>query len=151
MNKNKPFRKPIIKKQKIILNVFTRKSRQIFPDETILLAWATGPCSDLRLKEQVRPIEKALQKIMKLKGVEFSWKNTKDPRGNIGLIAQEVEKVVPEVITVNPITGFYGLEYDKLTALLIEGMKKQQEQIVSLQEDIAMIKKSTITKKTDLS
>jgi len=96
--------------------------------------------SDIKLKKNVTTIEDALQKITKLEGKHFYWRNTKDTRGNIGFMAREVEKVIPEVVQTNPITGYSMLEYDKLTALLVEGMKQQQKQIDTLEKELKSLK-----------
>ena len=112
--------------------------------------------SDIRLKKKVRPLnsEESLNKILKLQGVSFHWKKEKVPTlakrypKNIGLIAQQVEGVVPEVMDTDTITIKGGddkkmeiktLQYEKLTALLIEGMKEQQKQIDSLKARVATL------------
>lgn len=143
MKKNQQFKKPVIKKQKIKLNIFARRSFRMFPEETILLATHTGShgsCSDRRFKTKVAPIENSLEKLLRLNGKRFNWKDTKDKRGNIGFIAQEVERVVPEVVSKNPMRGFYTIEYDKITPLLVEGIKEQQRQIKALQKEITLLK-----------
>ena len=59
---------------------------------------STLTASDERLKENIEPLEGSLNKILKLKGVKYDWKNKERGTNQIGLIAQEVEKVVPEVV-----------------------------------------------------
>ena len=58
-----------------------------------------------RLKENIKPIESALDKVMKLQGVTFDWKQKEDVildiKEDIGFIAQDVQKVVPELIREN--------------------------------------------------
>jgi hypothetical protein len=92
--------------------------------------------SDSRLKENITPIANALDKVKSLTGVEFDWKEeTKDVHGyeghDVGVIAQEVQAVLPEAIRTND-SGYLSVRYEKMIALLIEGMKEQQNQIDEL-------------------
>jgi hypothetical protein len=99
----------------------------------------TLPSSDIRLKENIIPIKNALEKISKLQGVEFDFKDSKDygylNKHQIGFIAQEVEKVIPEIVGKNS-DGILGISYQHLTAILIEAIKEQQSQIDSLKKEI---------------
>ena len=92
--------------------------------------------SDERLKENIAPIENALDKVKSLTGVEFDWKpEYKHAHGyeghDTGIIAQQVEAVMPSAVRTND-TGFLAVRYEKLIGLLIEGMKEQQAQIDEL-------------------
>jgi hypothetical protein len=95
---------------------------------------ATGTItpSDLRLKTNITPIPSALSKIESLQGVYYNWNREKYPERNfsdekqIGLIAQDVEKVIPEVVHTDA-EGYKSMSYDKLTAVLIEAVKEQQK------------------------
>lgn len=88
--------------------------------------------SDRSLKKSIEPIKNPLELINNLEGHYFEFKRDKIfhlPKGrHLGFIAQEVEKVVPEVVNDMP-TGEKGLEYQNLTALLVEGIKQQQKQL----------------------
>jgi len=78
--------------------------------------------SDLNFKKNIQTIDNALEKIEKLRGVYFNYKN-KDDKRQIGMIAQEVETIVPEVIyETNEETK--AIAYNNLIGLLIEGMKE---------------------------
>jgi hypothetical protein len=96
--------------------------------------------SDLRLKENIKPIENALEKVKSLTGVEFDWKpELKYAHGyeghDTGVIAQEVQEVMPTAIRTND-TGYLAVRYEKLIGLLIEGMKEQQLQIDELKSKL---------------
>jgi hypothetical protein len=98
-----------------------------------IVAYST---SDSRLKENVTPIENALEKVKALTGVEFDWKEeTKEVHGyeghDVGVIAQEVQAVLPEAVRTTD-SGYLSVRYEKMIALLIEGMKEQQVQIDEL-------------------
>jgi hypothetical protein len=94
--------------------------------------------SDLRLKEKIEPVTGALDKVSRLRGIWFDWKNqptgTPQPK-NLGLIAQEVKEVLPEAVTEGR-DGFLGLSYQSITVLLLEAMKEQQKQIEELRDEL---------------
>jgi hypothetical protein len=89
--------------------------------------------SDERLKENISTIENALDKVSQLRGVEYTRKDTQE-RG-IGVIAQEVEEIIPEVISSN-IDGYKGVAYGNLVGLLIEAIKEQKEIVAKQQTQI---------------
>jgi hypothetical protein len=88
--------------------------------------------SDAVLKENVVTIDGALNKSLQLRGRYFTWinENQTDDR-QIGFIAQEVEAVVPELVTTSS-TGIKGVSYGKTAALLVEAIKEQQTLIEAL-------------------
>jgi hypothetical protein len=92
--------------------------------------YATGDVvafSDRRLKHDIRPIENALTLVQKLHGVRYK---TAQEDERIGMIAQDVEVHVPEV--VRDYDGTYALAYDKLVALLIEAVKELNDKVERL-------------------
>lgn len=89
--------------------------------------------SDRGLKKDINPINNSLQRILSLEGVEFKWKDSDDL--NIGLIAQDVEKVFPEIVHTSN-SGIKSVEYGNIVAPLIEAIKEQQKQIDYLKEKI---------------
>jgi len=100
--------------------------------------------SDKRLKENVKPLDNALDKINKINGVEFDWIEGKDEHGNsvhsneghdVGVIAQEIEEVLPEVVHTRD-NGYKAVKYEKIVPLLIEAIKEQQQQINELKEKL---------------
>ena len=88
--------------------------------------------SDKSLKKDITPLENSLEKVKQLEGVSFKWKDNEEK--DIGLIAQDVEKIFPELVSTNKETGLKSVEYGKLTAILIEAIKEQQKQIDELKE-----------------
>ena len=96
--------------------------------------------SDKRLKENIKPIAKPLDKVLKLNGVEFDWKEltTKEKQvihsnegHDVGVIAQEVEKVLPEVVQTRD-NGYMAVKYEKMVPLLIEAIKELKAEIEEL-------------------
>ena len=92
--------------------------------------------SDYRLKDNVKQIENAMDKVSQIRGVEFEWndKQVVHEGQDIGVIAQEVEKVAPEIVATRD-NGYKAVNYQKLTALLIEAVKELQEEIKELKKD----------------
>jgi hypothetical protein len=88
--------------------------------------------SDRRLKTNIVNIEDGLKIVEKLQGVRFNWKEDAEGKRRIGLIAQDVEKVVPELTFTNPVDGYMGINYAELSAVLIEAVKEQQQTIEKL-------------------
>lgn len=86
--------------------------------------------SDVRLKQDIHPITGALNKILALNGVTFAFKANPAKR-QLGLIAQNVEKTVPEVVATGP-DGMKTVAYSNLVALLIEGIKDQQKELADI-------------------
>lgn len=101
--------------------------------------------SDQRVKTNIVTIESSLDKVLNLRGVYFDWNTdivpslAKNQGRQIGLIAQEVEKVVPEVVRTEKIEeqDLKSIKYENIIALLIEGMKEQQQQIEELKQRIS--------------
>lgn len=98
--------------------------------------------SDRRLKDNIKPIENALDKVNKIGGYEFDWnENQSDFEGHdIGVVAQEIQDIAPELVTQRP-DGYLAVKYEKLVAILIQGMKEQQVQIQELKEKLDGITK----------
>lgn len=100
--------------------------------------WANGTtyASDERFKQNITAIKSPLQKLMQLNGVEYEMKtsafakNHFTPGRQMGLIAQNVEKIIPEA--VSEMDGYKGVDYARLVPLLIESIKELQKEIEEL-------------------
>ena len=120
----------------------------------------TGSCtsSDERLKKNVQQLGGALDKVLKLRGVSYYWKNADELKAmpntmeddstlhyefndkkQIGVIAQEIETILPELVSTDN-NGYKAVDYSKLTPVLIEAMKEQQAIIESQQKEIDELK-----------
>lgn len=110
-------------------------------------AYSTGgwQSSDLRFKDNIKPIESPLDKILSIEGVAFDWKRDefKDkgfPEGrHYGVIAQRVEKVLPEVVREGP-GGEKSVSYTEIVPVLIEAIKEQQKEIERLKMEVTQFK-----------
>ncbi|OQA00579.1 MAG: hypothetical protein BWY70_00660 [Bacteroidetes bacterium ADurb.Bin408] len=103
--------------------------------------------SDVRYKKDIRNLDSSLYKISCIRGVSYDWKESDFPELNfpkgrqIGVIAQEVEKILPQVVFTD-VNGYKSISYEKFTPVLIEAVKEQQgiinrqdEQIQQLQQN----------------
>jgi len=135
--------------------------------EVSVIGDVTDGVSDERLKENIRTIDSPIDKLKKIRGVYFDYNKMAGEagfmskqdfsigrnKGNIGVIAQEVEKVLPEVVKPAPCDGkwksveedgreqYKTVDYEKIVPLLIEGIKDQQKEIEELKNKVEEIKK----------
>jgi hypothetical protein len=96
----------------------------------------TVQTSDIRFKTNIKPLAYGLDEIMKLKPVSYSWKSDLSSK-KVGLIAQEVQKIVPEVV-INDET--LGMNYGELVPVLINAIQEQQKTIEQLEARIDALK-----------
>jgi len=116
----------------------TCENMRLYGDGSLVTRGATstpGLYSDINLKENLSIIPSALSKIKCINGYLFDWKYNAPARStpdllniihDAGLIAQEVEEVMPDIVRNNDLSCIKMLNYNGITALLIEGMKEQQ-------------------------
>ena len=98
--------------------------------------------SDERLKESIQPLSGALSTVLQLQGKSYRLLDQPSGTNDIGLIAQDVEKVLPEIVSETE-DGYKAIAYQSLTAVLIEAMKEQQQQITALQIENQQLKSVT--------
>jgi hypothetical protein len=104
---------------------------------TLADAWTTR--SSRRFKTNIQPLEGALQKIEQLQGVSYERKA--DGKHEIGVVAEDVDQIVPEVVSRDPKSQeVQGVDYSRLAALLIEAVKTQQAELRSQQAEIQHLK-----------
>jgi hypothetical protein len=115
-----------------ITNILT--IQQTSPTDPIADAWTIY--SSKRWKNNIKPIEGALDKVKQLRGVTFNWKSNGEH--DIGMIAEEVGKVLPELVEYeeNGVDA-KSLDYARLAALLIEAVKEQQKEIDGLKNQLS--------------
>jgi len=88
--------------------------------------------SDERLKSNIETIQGGLEKVEQLRGVTY----TRDERDNIGVIAQEIEKVLPDIVlTADDEMGTKSVDYSRITAVLIEAVKELSAKVKYLEEN----------------
>ena len=96
-------------------------------------AWNTF--SDERYKTNITTIDHALEKIKALSGYYYHWNTGMDQNRQAGLMAQEVEKVLPEIVSTDS-EGYKSVDYGKMNALLLQAIKEQQALIEMLMKKL---------------
>ncbi|MCG2694868.1 tail fiber domain-containing protein [Candidatus Parcubacteria bacterium] len=101
--------------------------------------------SDERLKKNISEIDNVLEKVSQIRGVTYNWKDENmGTDTEVGVIAQEVEKVFPQLVFTDPNTGLKSVSYEKLTPVLIEAVKElktqKDEEILNQQQQIDMLR-----------
>ena len=94
-----------------------------------------GQSSDISLKENISTLDNPLAKVMQIRGTEYDWKEgNKNYSGHdIGVIAQDIEKVLPEAVSTKP-DGTKGVHYNKLIPLLIEAVKDLSNKVDDIKD-----------------
>lgn len=95
--------------------------------------------SDSRLKTNIRPLENALAKIVQLQGVSYNWNAHPTADNQVGFLAQDVEKVFPEVV-VKDKAGNYSMAQQNLITPMVEAIKEQQKQLNEKSVEITELK-----------
>lgn len=101
--------------------------------------------SDLRFKKDIKTLDFSLERILNIHGVEYNWRQDEFPerhfssRHQIGVIAQEVEKVFPEVVDTDA-KGFKSVNYSALIAPVVEAIKSLYQKIIGIDREVASLK-----------
>tara|TARA_X000001036_G_scaffold420055_1_gene440518 strand:- start:517 stop:1167 length:651 start_codon:yes stop_codon:yes gene_type:complete len=98
--------------------------------------------SDRELKDNITYIHRPIDKINQIGGYKFTWNNNQDTYlgKDVGVIAQEIEAVLPEVVTTRA-TGYKAVKYEKIVPLLIEGIKELDKKIKDIEKNCDCLKK----------
>ena len=107
----------------------------------IITATDFNSASDIRLKENIQKIDNPIDKIVKIDGVRFDWKSDNKP--SMGVIAQNIEEVLPELVNGE---DSKSVNYNGIIGLLIECVKTQQEQIDELNKRLDELPKKRTRK-----
>ena len=104
--------------------------------------------SDVRLKYNIAPLENSLEKILKLQAVEYKFKSDPSGQKQLGFIAQDVEKVFPEVVQTDK-DGFKSMVYGNLIAPVVEALKELYAEILSIKGDSANLVRDVAALKSE--
>ncbi len=115
---------------------------------TVYAGTGTIQTSDIRLKENVRSLNYGLDEVMDLRPVSYTWKKDSTHKINLGLIAQEVLKVVPEAVNVPKDGSYLGMNYSNLVPVLIKAVQEQQKLIDEQKKQIEELKGQQNQKET---
>ncbi len=112
------------------------------------ICYSGSPCaSDARFKTNVMPLNQVLEKLDRVHGVSFEWNELYESLGyprtkgkrELGLVAQEVEAVFPEVVATIDEKGYKGVDYSRLSAVLLEGVKELKAQNEARKKEIQVL------------
>jgi len=119
----------------------TSPSSRLHVDGDIFASGNITGFSDRRLKTDIVTIDTALEKVENLRGVYYTQINTQ--KRGIGVIAQEVREIIPEVVNGNEETGYLGIAYGNIVGLLIEAIKDLSSEVKTLRDEIETMKMSS--------
>lgn len=108
------------------------------PNTGILSATTFNSLSDIKYKENVETFLNAIEVLLQIRGVRFNWKETGSP--SLGVIAQEVANVIPELVNVEPAGGIMTVNYSGINAILIEAMKSMYSELKELRAEVEKLK-----------
>lgn len=117
--------------------------RQFFPVMPNQCDWSSG--SDIRYKENIQPVTDALTKISQLSPIYFTWKGNSKRGTQIGLIGQDVENIIPEVVgrvKTEREDDFRIINYPALISVLVEAVKELKAEVDELKDTIEGLKES---------
>lgn len=101
-------------------------------------AWLQGSLtqnSDIRLKKNIKPLSNTLNAIQQLKGYSYQWKDPSNPDEQIGLLAQEIQKVYPQLVKEN-VNGDLSVNYNGMIPILLEAIKELQQKVTELENKL---------------
>ena len=100
-----------------------------------------GSGSDQKLKKDIKPLRKGLKEVLKLKPVSFKWKGSPETGANFGFIAQDLEKVIKEVVSDDGYDKTKTVAYLEVIPVLTNAIQEQQSQIETLEQRIQKLEK----------
>ena len=130
-------------------------SQKLSVSGNICYTGSIGACSDVRYKKNITPLTGSLDNVSKLNGVSYFWKADEFPdkkftgTKQIGVIAQEIEKIYPELVLTDA-KGYKSVDYAKLTPILVEAIKElksKNETLVSRLDNLEAMVKSLAMEK----
>jgi len=121
-----------------LLGTTTDNGERLYVSGSIRATGSITANSDVRLKKNIERIENALQKVSEISG--YTYNTIYDEDRHAGVIAQEIDKVLPEIVNKGN-DGLMGVEYGNISALLIEAIKEQKVLIESLQAKVEALSK----------
>ena len=122
----------------VLLNTTTDNGEKLYVSGSIRATGSITANSDARLKKNIERIENALEKVEQISG--YTYNTIYDEDRHAGVIAQEIDKVLPEIVNKGN-DGLMGVEYGNISALLIEAIKEQKGIIDSLQARLSALEK----------
>ena len=133
-----------LKEGKLSIGTLNHQGFDLCVEGTAYCTSGSWSGSDKRWKKNIKPIDNALQDVLSMEGVQYDWRKEEFPEKGfpqgkqVGLIAQDVEETLPEVVATNP-NGYKSISYEKIVPVLIEAIKEQNKRIELLEEELKNI------------
>jgi len=108
----------------------------------VYAANGTIQTSDARLKTNIRPLDYGWRQLSAMQPVQYNWKDKPGGAPKVGLIAQKVRALVPEVVSGDESRGHLGMNYPELIPVLVQTLKQQQRQLDDLKQQLAELEDS---------
>lgn len=125
----------------IIVQTPADKSKPVLINNDLYVNGSIYNPSDKNLKKNIKSIEDKSSSIINLEPVEFNYKDDKTQKKHLGFIAQDVEKIYPELVTNNQ-NNLKSINYIELIPLLVLHIKKQQKEIDELRDNVNQLNNS---------
>jgi|14BtaG_2_1085337.scaffolds.fasta_scaffold00284_32 hypothetical protein len=126
---------------KFMTNTITMSSGGDFTAAKVTASGDVIAFSDKRVKTNIKTISNGLEKVSKLRGVSYNRTDVNDKSNKIGVIAQEVQEVLPEVVNYDNKKDLLGVDYGKMAGVFIEAIKELKAEVDSLKQEIKQLKK----------
>jgi len=128
----------------------TAPSEKLHVVGNICYTGGIGGCSDVRYKKDIETIDSALEKVTRLRGVTYNWKQGEypsqkfDDETHFGFVAQEIKELLPSVVMTDD-NGYMSVDYSRVTPLLVEAIKEQQSKI----DELTALVKQLLVERSD--
>lgn len=97
--------------------------------DVVPIATALSCASDVRLKKDIKDTHYGLEDVLKLRAVDYKWKTQTSNDNRLGFIAQEVEAIIPELVTTDPNTGYKSLAYGNFSPVLVRAIQELNSRV----------------------
>jgi len=133
------------------LGTYTRKFAAAYIDH--IYYWLDTEYSDMRIKENIKTIDNSLEKILALQPVTYHFKNeffhdlpdkikTERKRSRYGFLAQDVKKIIPEIVYTEPESQLYTLDIEGIIPFLVDAVKQEHEIVEDLKKEVEILKQA---------
>ena len=109
---------------------------EVYTGQNLTVNGTLTELSQREMKTNIEPIENILPAVLQLQGISFDWKKDKNEKNHYGFIAEDVEKILPNLVSHDEEGKAQGIQYSKMTAVLLEAIKEQQIQIDELKSKL---------------
>ncbi|MFG0315278.1 MAG: tail fiber domain-containing protein, partial [Phycisphaerales bacterium] len=110
----------------------------------VLVGGSLVQTSRRALKQDIEPLRDSIETILSLRGVSYRWSDERGGKADIGFIAEEMAQVLPEIVSFDDEGSPVGIDYGRVTALLVEAVKEQQMQMRSMEQRLERVERALL-------